>query len=122
MYKRRTQADAAVALKQFVRATGLPLPTIVNSGGGLHVYWPLTEDVPAQDWVEHARKLKALCRTHNLGADPAITADAARILRVPGTQNYKEPAPLSVQIGHQGLQSSLAIITGLLPAALSADH
>ena len=112
-----TQADAAIALKQFVQATGLPVPTIVNSGGGLHVYWPLTEDVPAQDWVEHAKRLKALCKTHNLAADPAITADAARILRVPGTQNYKEAAPRPVQVAHQGQPSSLAMIVAQLPAA-----
>jgi DNA primase len=57
-----TQSDAAKALRQFINTTGLPLPIIVSSGGGLHVYWPLTEDVPAKDWVEHAKKLKTLCK------------------------------------------------------------
>lgn len=115
-----TQPDAAVALKKFVTDTGLPLPTIVNSGGGLHVYWPLTEDVPVQDWVEHARALKVLCRTQGLGADPAITADAARILRVPGTNNYKESTPRPVQIIYQGQPSSLAMIVSKLPTPAPA--
>lgn len=115
-----TQSDAAVALKQFIKATGLPLPTIVNSGGGLHVYWPLTEDVPAQEWVEHARRLKVLCKTHGLAADPAVTADAARILRVPGTQNFKESTPRSVQIVYQGKPSTLAMIVDRLPAVPTA--
>ena len=42
------QNEASVALSEFVRSVGLPTPYIVNSGGGLHVYWPLTEDVPAE--------------------------------------------------------------------------
>jgi len=116
-----TQSDAAIALKKFVVDTGLPLPTIVNSGGGLHVYWPLSEDVPAQDWVEYARRLKALCKTQQLGADPAVTADSARILRVPGTQNFKDVTPRSVQIVYQGHPSTLAMIVDKLPVpAVSA--
>ncbi len=110
-----TQADAAKDLRQFINTTGLPLPTIVNSGGGLHVYWPLTEDVPAQDWVEHAKRLKSLCKQHNLGADPAVTADAARILRVPGTQNFKEATPRPVQMVYQGQPVALDDILKALP-------
>lgn len=110
-----THADAAVALKAFVQTTGLPVPTIVNSGGGLHVYWTLTEDVPAREWVEYARRLKSLCKTHGLSADPVVTADAARILRVPGTQNFKEATPRSVWIVHQGQPSMLAMVVSQLP-------
>jgi uncharacterized protein (DUF927 family) len=110
-----TQADAAKDLRQFINTTGLPLPTIVNSGGGLHVYWPLTEDVPAQDWVEHAKRLKSLCKQHNLGADPAVTADAARILRVPGTQNFKEAFPRPVLMVYQGQPVALDDILKALP-------
>ena len=49
------QPAAAQALAEFLSVTNLPTPTIVNSGGGLHVYWPLTEDVPAETWIIHAR-------------------------------------------------------------------
>ena len=48
------QAAAAQALRIFVSATQLPEPTVVNSGGGLHVYWPLTEDLPVGVWLGHA--------------------------------------------------------------------
>lgn len=111
-----TQADAAVALRAFLQDTKLPLPTIVNSGGGLHVYWPLTEDVPAAEWVSYAERLKALCRERGLAADPAITADAARILRVPGTHNFKDVAPRAVQIIYQGQPTPLSAFDVLLPA------
>lgn len=108
------QTDAAVALSQFVKDTGLPTPTIVNSGGGLHVYWPLTEDVPVEQWIPHARSLKALCKQHKLHADPAVTADAARILRVPGTNNYKQSMPRAVAIANLGAPVTLEAMVACL--------
>lgn len=84
-----TQADAIASLKKFCKASGMPKPTLVNSGGGVHAYWPLTEPVSRETWTPLAEKLKALCEDHDLYADPVVTADSVRILRVPGTLNYK---------------------------------
>jgi hypothetical protein len=109
------QAAAAQALKIFLVATLLPEPYIVNSGGGLHVYWPLTEDVPAEDWRVHAKALKQLCTQHNLHADPAVTADCARILRIPDTNNYKNGTARTVQIMVVGQATDLDVFTALLP-------
>lgn len=111
------QAAAAQALSIFVSDTGLPRPTVINSGGGLHVYWPLTEDVPVAQWIPHARAFKRLCAQHNLLADPAVTADAVRILRVPGTTNYKTGAPRPVQIVAKGQPNALDVFAALLPPA-----
>lgn len=111
------QAAAAQALRGFLLATQLPEPTIVNSGGGLHVYWPLTEDVPVDVWVGHAKSFKRLCTQHNLHADPQVTADCVRILRTPGTANFKNNMSRPVQIMHLGLPSSLAMIVDALPPA-----
>lgn len=111
------QADAAQALRSFILTTQLPEPTIVNSGGGLHVYWPLTEDVPVDVWLGHAKSLKRLCTQHNLHADPAVTADCVRILRTPGTSNFKQGLARPVQIIHLGQPSVLAAITAHLPPA-----
>jgi len=110
------QAAAAQALSVFITATQLPSPTLVNSGGGLHVYWPLTEDVPASDWVRHAKSLKRLCAQNKLFADPAVTADAARILRIPGTHNFKNETSRPVQIIAVGAPVSLAAFIEHLPA------
>jgi hypothetical protein len=109
------QAAAAQALKIFLVATLLPEPYIVNSGGGLHVYWPLTEDVPAEDWRVHAKALKQLCTQHNLHADPAVTADCARILRIPDTNNFKNGTVRTVQIMVVGQATDLDVFTALLP-------
>ena len=110
------QAAAAQALSIFIADTKLPSPTLVNSGGGLHVYWPLTEDVAASEWVRHAKSLKRLCAQNKLFADPAVTADAARILRIPGTHNFKNETSRPVQIIAMGTPVSLAEFTEMLPA------
>lgn len=95
-----TQSDALDALKQFVKDTGLPRPTIVNSGRGVHAYWTLTEAIFYNDWKPTAEAFKKFCAAYDLKADPAVTADAARILRIPETLNYKSspPAPVDVML------------------------
>lgn len=111
------QPAAAQALSIFIKDTGLPSPTVVNSGGGLHVYWPLTEDVAVADWLPHAKSLKRLCVQQNLHADPAVTADVARILRIPGTHNFKGGQSRPVQIIAQGQPTDLNLFVELLPHA-----
>ena len=97
-----TQGDGLAALKQFCLEIGLPRPTIVDSGRGLHVYWGLTADVSKSQWKPVAMRLKALCHEKGLEADPARTADAASRLRVPDTLNHKENPPLAVTLKHVG--------------------
>lgn len=93
------QAEALAALKEFCIAVSLPKPTIVNSGRGIHAYWPLQETIGYNDWKPVAEGFKKLCAANNLHADPAVTADAARILRVPDTLNFKNPdAPYKVAV------------------------
>lgn len=94
--------DAAQALRRFLEATQLPDPIVVNSGGGLHAYWAFTEDVPVDQWRPVAKAFKALCVQHKLAIDLGVTADAARILRLPGTHNYKLAQARPVQVAALG--------------------
>ena len=94
--------EAIADLGRFSKEVGLPRPTLVASGGGVHVYWPLEEAVTIEEWARVAESLKALCVRHDLKADPAVTADAARILRVPGTFNHKTEEPRPVEIIVEG--------------------
>lgn len=80
---------AAEAVLAFARAAELPMPILVASGAGVHAYWPLREAMLPSQWKVLAKKLKLLCRQHNLEADPARTADTSSVLRTPGTHNYK---------------------------------
>lgn len=80
--------QAAGALVQFLKQTGLPMPWIVHSGHGLHVYWAFTSAVKTELWRPMARMLKELCVYYSFDVDHTRTTDPASVLRVPGTINY----------------------------------
>jgi hypothetical protein len=98
-----TKKAAALALDGFLAKTGIDLlgsPYIVNSGGGLHCYWPFTEDVTVDEWKPVAENFKRLCKQEALSIDMTVTADAARVLRIPETFNnkakYATPRPVRI--------------------------
>jgi hypothetical protein len=94
------QATGMEALKDLCKTFGLPRPSIVDSGRGWHVYWALTEPVERDKWQPVANAFKALCLSHKFIVDPAVPADAARILRVPGTKNFKGRPAHDVTLMH----------------------
>lgn len=104
-----SQEAAVIALQEFIDKTGLPEPLLVNSGRGVHVYWPLAEPVTQDEWVVVANKLKGACRSLGLRADPVRTADAASILRMPDTHNHKDDPPLLVQMADEELPTSILL-------------
>jgi Domain of unknown function (DUF927) len=102
-----SKKEAALALQDFLAATGLDKlgnPWVVDSGGGLHAYWPLRQEIPVAIWKPVAENLKRLCKQNNFNIDMTVTADTARILRVPGTTNYKKKytTPRPVRIVQEG--------------------
>ncbi len=79
------------AVKAFVASNCLPLPQyLIFTGHGVQVYWTLEEAIAKADWLPVAEDLQELSERCKLGADP-ITADAARVMRVPGTTNFRDP-------------------------------
>jgi hypothetical protein len=114
----QTQEEALTGLRVFCKDLSLPRPMLINSGNGIHVYWLLTEPVSRDEWLPVAEKLKAKCREYGLHADPVVTADSARILRVVGTHNHKSNPPKAVElIGTPSKPISL----GLFSDALGTD-
>lgn len=83
-----TKEEALAGLAQFLLNTRMPEPTIIDSGNGLHVYWILKEEIETKTWKPYAEGFKKLCVDNGLVIDPAVPADAARVLRVPYTMNY----------------------------------
>lgn len=89
-------AEDALAL---VAETGLPTPShVVHSGGGIYPWWLLDEPLrvdPDYPWVPRVRGLLRAVNTvvqeaalvHRIGVDK--TSDPARMLRPPGTVNWK---------------------------------
>lgn len=84
-----TYKEGLIALGKFVSDFGMPKPMVVFSGGGLHVYWILEEAVDYDTWKPLAEAMKALALNNGFMIDPAVTGDAARILRPIGTTNNK---------------------------------
>lgn len=115
-----TKDDALVALREFTDKTGLPAPTIVDSGNGVHCYWPLTEPIDKAIWKPVAEGLKFLCVKHGLKADGACTADMSRILRIPGTKNFKDVVnPVEVSVLNVGVPTPFDELARLIPIHLT---
>ncbi len=87
--KFESQEAALDGLVDFCRTTSLPMPMVVSSGGGIHVYWTLDHEILPETWRQTAEGLKALCVHHKFKADGACTSDPARVLRPVGTANRK---------------------------------
>lgn len=115
------------SLRHFCGEIGLPWPTIVSSGGGLHCYWPMRQDVPKAAWVPIAERFKLLTQVEHFGliADPDRTADIASLLRPPGTLNRKYDPPRRVELLEMGnpikFEEFRAIVDGALSAAQSSN-
>lgn len=92
--------EALDAIDTFCTKASLPGPSaLVLSGGGVHVYWISSRALSITEWRPFAEGLKAEAMRLGLRADYGVTADPARILRVPGTFNRKivgQPRPVKV--------------------------
>lgn len=100
-----TKKAAVEALYAFLQASGLSalgVPWLVDSGGGVHVYWPFEAEVDIAAWQPLAEALKRAARQHALPIDMTVTADAARVLRMPGTLNWKYAPPRPVTLRTRG--------------------
>jgi hypothetical protein len=85
----------------------LPPSAIVETGGGIHGYWLLSDFLKFPEHFEQARSLlRRLCIT--LGADIAA-AEPVRILRFPGTSNFKYDPPRPVRIAAFNLALKYAV-------------
>lgn len=68
-----------------------PEPTIViHSGGGFHCYWVLANPIKVSDIGIDALEGINKTLSEKLGGDPG-THDISRVLRIPGTFNFKLP-------------------------------
>jgi hypothetical protein len=122
-----SKKEAAAALAQFMENTGLDAlgtPWFVGSGGGLHVYWPLKEQLPTTVWKPVAENFKRLCKQEGMRIDMTVTADAARVLRVPGTRNHKKVygTPRNVKFLGAGDTFDFAEFEALVKAKLKPEY
>jgi hypothetical protein len=81
-----------LTLLSWCKRSTVPMPShIVLSGYGVHAYWLLDAAYPHSAWLPVAQHFKQALKLGGVEVDPTRTADAASIMRVPGTRNWKNP-------------------------------
>jgi len=95
----QTKIEAICAVYAFCDHFKIPYPSaIVDSGGGVHCYWFSDRALPIDRWQPYADGFKAAAKAWGLKADLQVTADAARVLRIPDTINYNYDPPRKVYL------------------------
>ncbi len=113
--------EALDAIAEFRINAGLPAPSaIVYSGGGVHVYWISDRPLSVAEWTPYAHGLRAEALRCGLKFDAGVTIDAARILRIPGTFNYKGNPPTVCKLAHLG--DSYPFVADLKTLAAAGVH
>ncbi len=85
----------------FVSAIGLQPSVVVGSGYGLHIYWCFDKPTGRDKWMPLSEAMARALAQHGVKVDKGVTADAARVLRPPGTINFKygRQVPVTAQAG-----------------------
>lgn len=96
--KYQDKSAALVALKSLLTRYKLPLPLVLDSGGGLHAYFTFGESIEAPVALPVMKMLKLLAQREGVKIDPTRTADIASILRPIGSINYKYQPPRNVDV------------------------
>jgi hypothetical protein len=84
-------------IQRRIGQTLLPPSLVIETGGGLHLYWLFHEAETATP--EMVARVEAALRrlADHVGGDPQC-AECARLMRVPGTTNYKRETPIAVRV------------------------
>lgn len=92
--------SALTGVQHVSEAFNLPQPTIVNSGFGLHVYWPMADGIDSEEWTKAARKFKRAIEliAPALVADGSRVSDSAGVLRIPNSFNLKTNPGTPVEV------------------------
>lgn len=96
----KTKEEGLQGVQQVVEALNLPQPIIVDSGFGLHVYWPMAEGIPSDVWRRTAIKFRNAISViaPEVVADGSRVADTAGVLRIPNSFNLKNDKLTPVEI------------------------
>lgn len=114
---------ATKAIVGFCKDIGIPHPMVVDSGGGIHCYWPLTQNIGPNAWRRIAAAFKLLLAQHGLLVDPTRTADLSSVLRPVGSVNRKPGRdPRNVVVRIETVAVSPKQFLDAITAALQKDE
>lgn len=98
-----TPEEAAVEFARIRNELGLPLQSfaIASGSGGFHAHWTLIDPIQHDRWARLAGALCAAFIARGFRGDTQCIVDGVRLLRVPGTWNWKHSVPAPVtQLGN----------------------
>ena len=84
------QADAVAAVHAACQQCALPEPVYVDSGYGVHCWWPLTQSIPARTWEMLATALQGALQSGGVDLDTSKVKDLSMVLRPVGSHNKKD--------------------------------
>lgn len=88
--KYASQKDAAFTIMNACRKVGFPMPMLVNSGYGVHAYWPLQQLIQRDVWVKLSSAMFNMFRSLGCKMDASKIKDPTMVLRPVGTHNKKK--------------------------------
>jgi len=84
--------EALDDLLAFVKHYTMPMPSYINmSGHGIQAFWCSKQRLTQEDWLKNAEMLRAIAEDFGLDIDGEVTTDAARVMRIPMSKNFRNP-------------------------------
>ncbi len=92
--------EALADLERFIEHSNLPMPSYIHhTGHGIHAVWATDKMMPPNEWLPTAQALRELAEDFGLDVDGEVTTDAARVLRIPNTINFRDrTAPIQTKL------------------------
>ena len=91
--KYQAPEEALADLERFIDHSNLPVPSYIHhTGHGIHAVWATDKIMPPNEWLPTAQALRELAEDFGLDVDGEVTTDAARVLRIPNTINFRDRA------------------------------
>lgn len=125
--KNTTPEQQAAIIADLTALFGPP-SMIVHSGHGVHLYWPITDGAITDEFTTDAaakllnrfgRIVTEVAAKHGAGK-PDPVWDIARVLRAPGTTNYKDinhPVPVTLTVNEEARPLTVAEAAAHIDAA-----
>lgn len=85
-----TQKEGWTAMKVALADIGMPMPMVVSSGNGIHLYWPLTVPVKKEIWERASIALRIALDEKGVMIDTSKIHDPSMVLRPVGTHHKKQ--------------------------------
>lgn len=98
--KYETPGEALDDLEKFIGHYSLPCPSYIHhTGHGIHAIWATSAMMSPIGWLPTAQALREIAEEFGLDIDGEVTTDAARVLRIPHTINFRDwISPVSTKL------------------------